>query len=90
MVLRVVNRFATAACEALGLSLETEIGKLLQELDNVEPIIDIPVYVQWLAENSLAIKGQRDVIKETWKMVVDEFLALKEFKDSKGYGAGPY
>jgi UDP-2,3-diacylglucosamine pyrophosphatase LpxH len=90
VVLRVVNRFATVACERLGLALSTETGRLLQELDNIEPISDIPVYVRWLAEKSLAIKKQRKDIEKAWKDVVDDFLAIPEFDDARAYGATPY
>jgi UDP-2,3-diacylglucosamine pyrophosphatase LpxH len=88
VVLRVVNRFAAVACGQLGLALTTETGRLLQELDNVEPISDIPVYVRWLAE-SLALKKQRTNIEKAWKQVVDDFLAIPEFRDP-AYKAAPY
>jgi UDP-2,3-diacylglucosamine pyrophosphatase LpxH len=90
IVLRIVNRFATAACKELSLSVAVETGQLLQQIDNIEPIADIPVYIRWLAERSLAIRDQRETIEKVWKQVVEEFLEIKEFKDRDGYGAGPY
>jgi UDP-2,3-diacylglucosamine pyrophosphatase LpxH len=89
VVLRVVNRFAALACERLGLALSTVTGRLLQELDNVEPMIDIPVYVRWLAERSLTIKTHRETVEQTWKDVVNDFLSIPEFHD-RGYSDGPF
>ena len=90
VVLRIVNRFATVACDELGIALETHTGQLLQQLDNIEPILDIPVYVRWLAEKTLSIRQHREIVEKVWKRVVEEFLDIKEFKDEKGYNAKPY
>jgi UDP-2,3-diacylglucosamine pyrophosphatase LpxH len=90
IVLRIVNRFATAACSEIGCSLETEVGQLLQEIDNIEPLSDIPLFVRWLIEESLTIKSARKHVEKVWRQVVEEFLAIEDFQDKNGYGAGSY
>ena len=87
IVLLVVNRFPEKACELIGCSMETEIGQLLQEVDNVQPLAHIPIWVRWLTENNLTIKASRDKIIKAWKHVVDEFLSVEDFKDQAGYGS---
>lgn len=89
IVLRIVNRFPSAACDEIGVALSTQIGQQLQEIENIEPISDIPLYVRWLTE-SLPIKKQRDKIDSVWARVVDEFLAIEDFRDEDGYGAAEY
>jgi UDP-2,3-diacylglucosamine pyrophosphatase LpxH len=50
IVLRVVNRFPAAACDAISVALTTRIGQDLQEIENVEQVSEVPLYVRWLAE----------------------------------------
>ena len=86
IVLLVVNRFPEEACRLIGCAPDTEIGQLLQEVDNVQPLVDIPIWVRWLTENNLTIKASRDKVIKAWKQVVDEFLNVEDFKDKIGYG----
>jgi len=81
IVLRVVNRFQAAACEALGCGPDTVLGRQLADIDNVEPLSDIPIYVRWLSEQ-LSVANQQKRILKVWKDVVDELLELPEFRDS--------
>lgn len=90
VVLRIVNRFPEEVSKELGVSGETEIGQIVEEIDNVEPLPDIPLFVLWLTEKNLTIKSARGAVLKVWKRVVDEFLAIQDFADRKGYGAIPY
>lgn len=90
IVLLVVNRFPEEACRLIGCAPHTEIGQLLQEVDNVQPLVDIPIWVRWLTENNLTIKASRDKVIKAWKQVVDEFLSVEDFKDKAGYGKKDY
>jgi hypothetical protein len=80
VVLRLVNRFQSEVCRALGCSPDTELGRRLADIDNVEPVADIPVYVRWLADR-LTIANQRTQLLEAWKRIVREFLDLDDLKD---------
>jgi len=86
IVLLVVNRFPEEACHLLGCSLNTEIGRLLQEVDNVQPLVDIPIWVRWVTENNLTVSASRQKVIKAWKQVVDEFLSVEDFQDPTGYG----
>lgn len=87
IVLRIVNRFAAQACAELGVGPNTQIGRLLQDIDNIEPLADIPLYVRWLAETSLSTLNQRQVVEKVWCQVVNEFLDIDVFMDHAGYGS---
>ena len=66
IVLRIVNRFPSAVCDEIGVALTTKIGQELQEIENIEPVSDIPLYVRWLAEESLTIEKHRNAIYKVW------------------------
>jgi UDP-2,3-diacylglucosamine pyrophosphatase LpxH len=80
IVLRVVNRLQTVAGEALGIAPNTALGRQLADLDNVEPLADVPIYVRWLSEQ-LTVDDQRTRVLKAWKQIVDELLSLPEFQD---------
>lgn len=84
IVLRVVNRFQSAVCTALGCGIETKLGRQLADIDNVEPLWDVPIYVRWLSEQ-LKVASQRKKLIDVWRQVVQELLALPEFLDD-AYG----
>lgn len=90
VVLRVVNRFPVEVAKELEISEKTEIGQIVEEIDNVEPLADIPLFVLWLTEKNLSIKTARQKVLKAWKRVVTEFLALDEFTDKDGYRDKPY
>jgi UDP-2,3-diacylglucosamine pyrophosphatase LpxH len=90
IVLRIVNRFPEVACKAIGVNLSSEIGQLLQDIDNVQPLVQLPIWVRWITENNLSIKSSREEVIKAWKQVVDDFLSIKEFKDTEGYGSSDY
>lgn len=80
VVLRIVNRFAEGVCHSLGCNLNQSIGLLLQEIDNIEPLSDIPLYVRWLVDENLVVQSSRDEVLKVWSDVVDDFLGLKDFR----------
>lgn len=80
VVLRVMNRFAAEACAALGLAETSDFGRQLHELDNIEPNLDVPVYVRWMTDVVLTDEQQRTIIRNTWKNVVEEFVGDAYFQ----------
>ena len=72
-MLRVINRFAEEANKTLGLTRGTPLGKMFEELDNVLPNMDVPVFVRWLTDN-LPLKSQRDKVFKVWQDAVDGLL----------------
>ena len=90
VVLRIVNRFPGRVCKHIGLPPDSTLGTALQDIDNIEPLSDIPRWVLWASESNLSVKSNRDDVLEVWKHLVEEFLGLKEFKDKKAFGAVEY
>lgn len=86
IVIRVVNRFVVEACRRLGVSETSAIGVQLHELDNVEPLTDVPIYVRWLADEFLAHRHEREELLAVWREVVRDLLELQPFADSQLYG----
>jgi UDP-2,3-diacylglucosamine pyrophosphatase LpxH len=86
IVLRIVNRFPEVASRAIGLNLNTSIGQLLQDIDNVQPLAQLPIWIRWVTETNLALKSSRNEIINAWKEVVDDFLNVKEFRNAQAYG----
>ncbi|HEY7424241.1 MAG TPA: hypothetical protein VH682_08450 [Gemmataceae bacterium] len=85
IVLRIVNRFAAEACRELGVKETSQLGRRLHELDNIEPTLDIPVYVRWLTDQALSIKSERTKIRQVWDRVVNDFLQDDVFQDDRAY-----
>lgn len=90
VVLRIVNRFPVEVCQRVGVPLDGELGTALQDIDNIEPLSDIPLWVLWASEANLSIHSSRVEVLQVWKEVVDDFLRLKEFQDKKAFGAAEY
>lgn len=83
IVLRVVNRFAALTREVLHLKSATPLGKAVDEIDNIEPNVHVPLYVEWLATTMLASDADRRRLKQAWRDTVNEFLALPEFQEAR-------
>ena len=90
VVLRIVNRFAAEACKELGVKESSDLGRQLHEIDNIEPNIDVPVYVRWLTDEALTIEAERKTVRAVWNTVVDDFLSDMHYQDSKGYSDSPF
>jgi len=90
VVLRIVNRFARMSCAAIGATPRTEVGKWLHDLDNVEPLSDVAIYIAWIAETFLKSEEEKKQIRAAWRDVVEDFLAIPHFKAEKGYRAMAY
>ena len=90
VVLRIVNKFAEDACKCLGLTLHTRLGRLVQDVENVEPLIDLPIYIRWLAETQLTIGTEKKNLLDVWKTTVENFLKIPHFQDPKGFKGKPF
>lgn len=90
VVLRIVNPFAAKVCARIGVPVDGDLGTALQDIDNIEPLADIPLWVLWASEANLSIKSSREDVLAVWKQVVDEFLELREFRDKQAYGGAEY
>ena len=75
IVVELVNRFAAEVDAQLhdDLPAGTLVG--LREIDNVRPLLLIPVWIDGLLERTCCFPAMRKRVKEIWDCLADEFLA---------------
>lgn len=75
VVIELVNRFSAEVQASLGgeLPVSTILG--LREIDNVRPVLLIPVWIDGLLERTCP-PALRKRVKTVWDRLADEFLAL--------------
>ena len=81
IVLRVVNRFAAEACDKLAVTEKSPLGRQLHEIDNIEPNLDVLVYVRWLIETGLGLVTEKNKVRGVWDRVITEFIEDSMWKN---------
>lgn len=76
IVVELLNRFAVAAESQLSDELPPAALAGLRELDNVRPLMLIPVWIDGLLERTCPYPAQRRRVKQLWDALVDEFLSV--------------
>jgi len=76
IVIELLNRFAVEVESQLAdeLPVSTLLG--LRELDNVRPLLLMPVWIDGLLERTCSFPSMRKRVKTVWDRLVDEFLAI--------------
>lgn len=76
IVVELINRFALEVETQLAdeLPMGTVLG--LREIDNIRPIILVPVWIEGLLERTCAFPSMRKRLKGVWDRLADEFLAV--------------
>lgn len=84
VVIELVNKFHNEAEEHIGNS-DPEFLSLIKEIDNVRPVLDIPVWINGICKRSRS-RNTAVEIKEVWNHLVDDFLKLDFVKqhDKRG------
>jgi UDP-2,3-diacylglucosamine pyrophosphatase LpxH len=78
IVVELLNRFPVEVRKQMGNQLPKECLDGLNEIDNVRPLLMIPVWVDALLDNTCG--GQPDLadkVKKIWNSLSDEFLKLE-------------
>lgn len=75
IVVELLNRFPSEVAKQLGGQLNSECLNGLRELDNVRPLLIVPVWLDGLLRRSCT-RAEADQIKEIWDKLVDCFLAV--------------
>jgi UDP-2,3-diacylglucosamine pyrophosphatase LpxH len=75
IVIELVNRFPLAVTQELGADLPDACAKGLREIDNVRPLVLIPVWVHGLIKRTCS-KAIAEKIKVIWDRLADEFIHL--------------
>ncbi len=74
IVLELLNRFGVKVRQELGDDLPNTALAGLQEIDNIRPLLLIPVWIDGLLERSCPQPAIRKEVKRIWDGLADEFL----------------
>lgn len=85
IVIDLLNRFAYAVENELANELPMSTLAGLRELDNVRPILLIPVWLDGLLERTCPLPSMRKQVKRVWDRLVDEFLAIPFVRERDGW-----
>jgi UDP-2,3-diacylglucosamine pyrophosphatase LpxH len=77
IVIELVNRFAIEVQIQLGDELPDAVLRGLRELDNVRPLLLIPVWIDGLLERACPSVDLRKQVKRIWDALADDFLHLE-------------
>lgn len=75
IVLELLNRFGVEVVNQLGDDLSTSALAGLREIDNIRPLLLIPVWIDGLLERTCPQPALRKEVKRIWDELADEFLA---------------
>jgi UDP-2,3-diacylglucosamine pyrophosphatase LpxH len=76
IVVELVNRFAREVDRELSEDLPAAVLAGLREIDNIRPILLIPVWIDGLLERSCPVPALRKRVKQIWDQMSDDFLSL--------------
>lgn len=74
IVVELLNRFPTAVEQELGNDLPDATIAGLREIDNVRPLLLVPVWVDGILERTCAFPELRKRVKLVWDRLADQFL----------------
>jgi UDP-2,3-diacylglucosamine pyrophosphatase LpxH len=77
IVVELLNRFPAAVEEELGGDLPDATFHGLREIDNVRPLLLIPVWIDGILERTCAFPEMRRRVKLIWDRLADQFLDLE-------------
>ena len=76
LVIELVHRFSAEMESRLAGELPASAVLGLREIDNVRPLVLIPVWLEGLLERTCALPATRKKVKTIWDQLVDDFLAI--------------
>jgi UDP-2,3-diacylglucosamine pyrophosphatase LpxH len=76
IVVELLNRFPDEVENQLGDELPEECTKGLREIDNVRPLLVIPIWIVGLLNRTCPDKSLTKKIKQIWDELADDFLEL--------------
>ncbi len=75
IVIDLLTKFATTVAQAPEPAGDPDLIEGLRQIDNVRPLIDIPLWVQGICRRAKSVATAKKV-KETWNDLADAFLRL--------------
>ena len=76
VVVELLNRFPTTVSYLMGNDLPQATWDGLRELDNVRPMLIIPLWINSLLNRTCTNPGQIQKVKDIWDDLAEEFLSL--------------
>ncbi|MEX2121243.1 MAG: hypothetical protein WD847_16745 [Pirellulales bacterium] len=76
IVIELLNRFTTAVEAELGDELPLSALLGLREIDNVRPLLLVPVWIDGLLARSCPFPSTRTQVKMIWDRLADDFLSI--------------
>ena len=86
IVVELLGRFAAEVESQLADELPASTVFGLREIDNVRPLLLIPVWIDGLLERTCSLPSMRKQIKRVWDRIVDEFLAIDFVRRRDSFG----
>lgn len=74
IVIELVNRFSVNLEQGLAQELPAATAQGLREVDNIRPLLLVPVWIEGLLERTCASAALRQQVKWSWDSLVDAFL----------------
>ena len=74
IVVKLLNRFPAEVRDRLGSVLPAECLDGLNEIDNVRPLLMVPVWINGLLNRTCSSGNQIAAVKKVWDELVDDFL----------------
>jgi UDP-2,3-diacylglucosamine pyrophosphatase LpxH len=74
IVVELVNRFGVDVERELGTELPPATRAGLREMDNIRPLLLVPVWIDGLLERTCPAAAIRHRVKQTWDTLADAFL----------------
>ena len=79
IVIDLINKFPQAVEAAIGKASDPDLIAELREIDNIRPLIDIPLWIHGACRRAKSPETEKQV-KEVWNSLVDAFLKNKFVK----------
>lgn len=76
IVIELLNRFPSQVMAQMGNVLPKECTAGLKEIDNVRPLLVIPIWVDGLLRRTCSDLSQIKKVKDIWDKLADDFLKL--------------
>jgi hypothetical protein len=81
IVIELIGRFAAEVEHRLAEELPAATLAGLREIDNVRPLMMVPVWIDGLLERTCSFPSMRKRVKAIWDRLADEFLATVDMVD---------
>jgi UDP-2,3-diacylglucosamine pyrophosphatase LpxH len=80
IVIDLVNSFPKIVQDSIGVATDPELISQLKEIDNVRPLVDLPLWIQGACRRARSVETAEKV-KDVWNDLVDRFLEIDFVKE---------